>query len=98
MSENQVVCPLKQGIAEFPLASLPLAYTPISSINSHKLLTAMAFFSLITLFWLSGGFVIHHSLPTWALVVYSLISFISFFAWAMVRSGLLRSGEVEQYN
>jgi hypothetical protein len=98
MSENQVVCPLKRGIYTLALASLLLAYPPTSSINSHKLLTAMAFFSLITLFWLSGGFVIHHSLPTWALVVYSLISFVSFFAWAMVRSGILKSGEVEYYN
>jgi hypothetical protein len=98
MSENQVVCPLKQDIAGFPLARFPLAYAPTSSINSHKLLTAMAFFSLITLFWLSGGFVIHHSLPTWALVAYSFVSFASFFAWAMVRAGLLNHGEVEQYN
>ncbi|MGI4872152.1 MAG: hypothetical protein ACRYFX_13380 [Janthinobacterium lividum] len=57
----------------------------------------MAFFSLITLFWLSGGFVIHQSLPTWALVAYSLISFGSFFAWAVVRAGILKSGEAEPY-
>ena len=49
----------------------------------------MTFYSLLALLWLSGGFAIQQTFPTWALVLYTLASFVIFFAWALVRGGSL---------
>jgi hypothetical protein len=48
---------------------------------------------LTTLLWLSGGLIICYTLPTWVLILYCLISLVSFFALAIVRHGLLYGGE-----
>ncbi len=53
----------------------------------------MGIFSLVAIVWLSGGFVIHHSLPSWALAVYGLVTLVNFAAWAVVRCGLLYTNE-----
>lgn len=55
----------------------------------------MVSYFVIILLWLSGGLAIHHAFSTWALGLYLLVWFVSFLAWALVRSGSLANEPYE---
>ena len=44
---------------------------------------------LVFLLWISSGLLIFCYLPTWLLVLFGLMSVVSFTAWMFVRKGYL---------